>query len=478
MDILNAALAFAVLMITLSTAATALSEAILRATSQRPKVLALAVLQFIKTDPRIKEAVKNATTQSAAVKEIDALLAKVEKRGKEASAALEDLIERFGTLTEAEYELTRLKDNNATNAAQELEDLLAVANSETDQQKNDATAAEMQLKEQYGSLKRAKEEAGRREANEGFAAEKAAVKHLIENPAATLAPSPFFGSKNVDTLTTYAFVQRLAETDIGKAFGEEIEARTLKALTRSFERFNAAANELFRKRARTMTMASAILLAFSINVPATPIFRHLFENQDVSQTIIADIEEVAKEAGLIENGDEGEPAPPEPENEGTEQPLDEIVSIITDTRGTFGLPLGYSEEWLTETCGEFKQKPLIVTKDTNLEDRLRHRLAPITHCTGKESFWFWALNVVLSGLLIGLGGPFWYRVYASLSHSAQLVRAFRGNPRPETLGTGNKESQLLHSTMAEDAAGDGEGETKKKADVNDQLLDLFKTNLT
>ncbi|MEM6413002.1 MAG: hypothetical protein AAF683_15880, partial [Pseudomonadota bacterium] len=394
-----------------------------------------------------------------------------------AKAALEDLIERFGSVAEATDEFVRLKQSQATDAAKELEDLLTIAASETDQQRQAAKVAEEQLKAEHGSLKRAKDELTRRGANEGFAAEKAAVKHLIENPAATLAPSPFFGSKNVDTLTTYAFVQRLAETDIGKAFGEEIEARTLKALTRSFERFNAAANELFRKRARSLTMASAILLAFSVNIPATPLFRHLFENQDVSQTIINDIEEVAKEAGLIENGDEADTATAPATDDEAEPPLDEIVSIITETTGTFGLPLGYSESWIVDTCGEPTAPPEL-DETADIEDRLRHRLSPITHCTGNENFWFWALNVLLSGLLIGLGGPFWYRVYASLSHSAQLVRAFHGNPRPETLGTGNKESQLLHSTMAEDAAGDGDGETTKRTDVNDQLLDLFKTNLT
>ncbi|MEM6479464.1 MAG: hypothetical protein AAF647_10500, partial [Pseudomonadota bacterium] len=106
MEFLNAALAFTVLMITFSTAATGLSEAALRFFSQRPRVLASALMKFIKTDPRLKEILKRLLDDDTLIKGIkrwlDELKTGAADEAAKAKKNLERILGPFVTPEEAE----------------------------------------------------------------------------------------------------------------------------------------------------------------------------------------------------------------------------------------------------------------------------------------------------------------------------------------------------------------------------------------
>jgi len=53
----------------------------------------------------------------------------------------------------------------------------------------------------------------------------------------------------------------------------------------------------------------------------------------------------------------------------------------------------------------------------------------------------WVLKVMLAGFLIGLGGPFWYKVFTGLSHIVQVLRTFRGQPRQEAISKSENDQQ-------------------------------------
>ncbi|MEM6727848.1 MAG: hypothetical protein AAF618_05055 [Pseudomonadota bacterium] len=441
MEFINAALAFSVIMITMSTAATALTEAFLRLTSQRSSVLAAAVLQFLRTDPRIKKAIKDAVERSSAIRQLDAALAiaeaSVDELAQEADTRIDAFLDAFGI------------DADETLSAQEL---VERAKDYLTAKPNDLTQAE------YRATKVSEKEA---------ALELEAREALVANPAAQMSVSRFSGTKRVDTLTTYAFVQRLAETEIGRALGKDVEAVTMKALTRGFERFKTASNEFFRKRARTATMASAFVLAFTVNIPAGSIFTYVMENPDLAADIASGAEAAvtanqeqieARNAALATALAETEAdALLDPEkadaaiaaSEELALALGDLKATITETRGLFNLPLGYDGLWARETCGAEEAASFWATSAA---------------CLSASGFWFWVVNVALSGVLIGLGGPFWYRVYAGLSQTAQVLRALGGGARSETLGETDKGETLAESAQT-------------RAAVEDQLLDLFKTNL-
>ncbi|MEO1795894.1 MAG: hypothetical protein AAFR53_02625 [Pseudomonadota bacterium] len=429
MDFLNAALAFSVLMITLSTAATALSEAYLRLISQRPRVLAQAMLNFLKTDPRIEGAIRKVLEEDTTYRQVREWVSEAqEAAGEKAADARKHLRDRFAGMG-AEW------------AFETGEEMLAA----------------------YAEYRR-------REAEKLIA--DARVK-LVANPASNPEATHYKASTSVDTLTTYAFVQRLAETDIGKMLGRERDALAIKALTRSFERFTAASNEMFRKKARTSTMVAALVLAFTVNIPAGTVFDYVMENPELSGMISAQAQTalVANEkqledfnaalAALELDGekaaefDETDAAQLAEATKAVDAAVSDISATLEDARGLYGLPLGYSVGWYEDTCAtgiaERVAEEGLPSPDRNFFKVFK---TVICDCGRSPGWYFWLVNVLLSGVLIGLGGPFWYRVYSSLSHTAQLVRAFRGSPRPETLGAGSSEAQPIHHAYAhpEDSA--------------------------
>ncbi|MEM9350429.1 MAG: hypothetical protein AAGA47_09220 [Pseudomonadota bacterium] len=327
------------------------------------------------------------------------------------------------------------------------------------------------------------------------------VAHLTANPVNYPNATKYKASKSVDTLTTYAFVQRFAETDLGQKFGDNMDDLTFQALTRAFERYIAASNEAFRKHARACTMVAALVLAFAVNAPARDLFQYVMDNPEVADRIIADaesanqenqeqyallqsrIEELTTEAANDPNFPNAE------ENDALQDASNELESVIAEidqtlaeARGLYDIPLGY-DGWFDRVCFD-------VLSETEMRE-LRADGKPVPerpegfgpragHCLGTWGLYTWFGNVLLAGLLIGLGGPFWYRVYSSLSHAAQLLRVFRGNPRPESLGAGSDTSQpVMNSLMnasetKEVTTVDGQTVTvQAQASVDKTLRDLF-----
>ena len=68
-------------------------------------------------------------------------------------------------------------------------------------------------------------------------------------------------------------------------------------------------------------------------------------------------------------------------------------------------------------------------------------------CAGSAGFWarignngvafaHWVVLTALAGFLIGLGGPFWFRVFSGLSQIAQMLRSIGiGGKKAEPEGT-------------------------------------------
>jgi hypothetical protein len=111
-----------------------------------------------------------------------------------------------------------------------------------------------------------------------------------EPSGAWLAPRE--SRRRIDALSTFALLQRLAKTDVGRELAGKAEAQLRPALLdtqRTFERYAAASRELFRKRAQTLSFAVAIVVAFGLNVDATRLFQHLAQSRETREQLIANV---------------------------------------------------------------------------------------------------------------------------------------------------------------------------------------------
>lgn len=243
------------------------------------------------------------------------------------------------------------------------------------------------------------------------------VRAMTGNPLSDVSASGFPVRKDnqVSELSILAFAERLGRTDIGKAILDEGEVQLdllVKDFVRTFDRFARASHEIFRKRAQRTAMAVGIIFALTANVDAGQLFITLMDNPDLRTGLIDQAEEAAEAnkaaaqqlADLTTELEKGGLS--EEQSAEIKAKIDEISADVKALEAS-GLPVGHS--FYPYCRGEPEAD---------------------TRCSDSASFWEgavkflqWLSLSVLAGILIGLGGPFWFRVFSSLSQIFQLLRS-------------------------------------------------------
>ncbi len=261
------------------------------------------------------------------------------------------------------------------------------------------------------------------------------VAALVYNPASDEEPGrvPTSGTRQpfawaarcrrrhrqIDKLSTYAFVQRFAKTELGRDLaeaGEDYLRSRLVDLVRTFERYTAASAEVFRKRIQTITLVVAILFAFAANIDAVRVFRALQENTAARATLLAEAElaaaaNAAARARLelrLDQATGGEVPDLDSETVASlGNTTEELTKEVQALRSSGELPIGWRYFPYAQADATDGDVAWEVTRE-----HLR-----------------WLAGVLLGGVLIGLGGPFWLRVFTGLSNLLVTLKPFGGgNP--------------------------------------------------
>lgn len=245
---------------------------------------------------------------------------------------------------------------------------------------------------------------------------------------------PAGDASKVSELTPLAFAERLARTEVGRAIyaeGKEQVDLLITDFVRSFERFGKAATEVYRKKAQIWSTCIGIILALAVNIDAGRLFSALMDNPDIRAGLIEEAEEAyqanqaaeqrlrAVENQLAQQGLDSEQA--EAEIRILREELGEAIDRVTsgqDKRLT-GLPIGHVYYPYCSSDGREIPRDKACQETLSDYDRLLEFLQ-------------WFLLCVISGILIGLGGPFWFGVFNSLSQVFQTLGA---------LGIGKKKSK-------------------------------------
>ena len=249
------------------------------------------------------------------------------------------------------------------------------------------------------------------------------VNGMTFNPAAGSSDRLLSHQKRIDVLSVVAFAERLGRTDVGQAILAEGTASVepiIQDFTRSFERFSSAGREVFRKNAKQVAIVVGILLAFAVNIDAGRLFTTLMDNPDVRQSLIEQAGEAAEanqkavatlqalQEQVARNGLQDDQA------QEIEKQIVEIKSGL-EALASEGLPIGHS---FYPYCAQgTKGDPACAASSDN--------------AMRAEKAVRWVLLTIVAGILIGLGGPFWFRVFSGLSQVFQVLRAFRGGSQPE-----------------------------------------------
>ena len=207
-----------------------------------------------------------------------------------------------------------------------------------------------------------------------------------------------WGGRRLGSLSLTAFMERLGGSDYGAQLvtqastaGDKGVEWVLKDVAQKFDAFGVEASEYFESRARLLSVVVGFVLAFAINVNAIVLFETFMKRPDIrdaviarGQTVTQSYENLQKQADALNTS--AQAATTEEARASLQRAADQASAAVRDLQSA-GVPIG----WNAQSVAEFRQSQLMSL-----------------------------LGILLGGLLIGLGGPFWYKAVQTLTG----VRAF------------------------------------------------------
>ena len=236
-------------------------------------------------------------------------------------------------------------------------------------------------------------------------------------------------------ITPAQFAERLAGTEVGRAIaglGRQAADDVVKDLAQKLENYASFAGAYYARRAKTICMVVALALAFVFNVDGLNIFSSFVADEAVRHavlekqaTIESDYREKLKalreaEFRLAEAAKGATPSPAAGDplvaaRDAAKLAADEARLRVADLARA-GVPLGWERyPGCSGPAAALDRRCASVIDDPKIG-------MPVPYA----NLAIWLLSVGLTGLLIGLGGPFWYDTVQSLSQVLQLARALGG----------------------------------------------------
>jgi hypothetical protein len=293
-----------------------------------------------------------------------------------------------------------------------------------------------------------------------------------------------FGPLTANTkVTTEEFLLRLPQTDAFQALKGRAQAQVEQQLTElavKYDEYGRAISDYFKRRAQVVSILIGILLGVFANIDGLRIYQGFVNDPVLREQIIAKLPEwesriatapppagePKKNAEPQKPGGPGSPAAAPAE--ATRAQIDEVKASLERVSGDLatlagmGLPIGWD------------RYPNCLQKEpASLDGRCRNALSHIqsacpdaaacsttwssvwaTARVDKNEFLTWLFAAIVTGVLIGLGGPFWFDVARKLSQVTSSLRgkSQAGQPSADEAKDAQPDRTTLISKLAQRAS--------------------------
>ncbi len=225
------------------------------------------------------------------------------------------------------------------------------------------------------------------------------------------ATAEWLGLTKVTNLDFDEFLKRLPDTELGRkvvGLAEEQRRALFDRLSHRYEEFGSAVRNLFARYAQIFSLLVGVIVAFAMNVDSFRLFTALQEDASLRGRVIASSDQIftdwekAQKQEIDRKAAEGKPQP-DLTREQLQKQKQEFFEQWKRVN-SLDLPIGYDH---------FPRMDPSTVSTSNLG----------ALCQYTRFYGCWALQVLISGLLIGLGGPFWYNVATKLMEVTQSFRS-------------------------------------------------------
>ena len=249
------------------------------------------------------------------------------------------------------------------------------------------------------------------------------VRKVLQNPLAGTAMAPseqqqkFAGTRCspiYDEISVEHLLRRVMEMEQVKGAYNDTE-RALKerltTLAQKYDEYRSAISTSFKCRAQFWSLILGIVVAVVMNVDGVRLFQTYLDNPEQTAEVVGKMDQILQ--NVEDTQKKLRDATAVEVDKGTlddmNKSLDRLGTQVTLIQG-FELPIG---RLYYPYCGSIRDAAIRATSSDPL-------------CGGKYSAMdslAWLIKAVVTGLLIGLGAPFWYDVAKRL---AEVRRAFGG----------------------------------------------------
>ncbi len=265
----------------------------------------------------------------------------------------------------------------------------------------------------------------------------------------------WFGADKSSQLSTEEFVRRLARSETGRAVYQQASAHletVVNNINLRYEELMEAMRDYIKNSSTVLSVVIGIILAFSFNVDAVRILNFYLENPNVAEKIANKADEYLK--SYEEARERMEKAFAE---------LEASDSADVDSKKAAKMELEKMNkrfEQISEAASDLEIQGIPIGIDYFPYCRYRTLEGDCFPCLDSEArfknqsfekrltldYLFWILKILITGMLIGLGGPFWYDAVRGLMRTTQL---FRGRDQPREPIPGKREEETKPDKPAE-----------------------------
>jgi hypothetical protein len=260
-----------------------------------------------------------------------------------------------------------------------------------------------------------------------------------------------WNGRELASMTPAEFMERLGSTDFGAAIKQANDAvgaaaadtvdAVLKDIAQKFDALGKEAASYFEGRARLLSVCVAIVLAFAIRIDAVELFNTFLRDPNARNKVIEQTQAVTAQYKAMTDAATALQANTSTDaKQQVEDLRNDLTSTINATRGTvkqyggLGLPIGWTKENAT-------LNPWALTCSAGGVTRVA---AEGESCRKGEAAGYvgWGAvirligSLLLGGLLIGLGAPFWYDAVMGLTNIRGTVQQIAGSGKQGAQGTG------------------------------------------
>ncbi len=272
----------------------------------------------------------------------------------------------------------------------------------------------------------------------------------------TIVLNRLLGANQSNRLTSEEFLQRLSRTEVGTRIVEEfdgVESELEQSLARikdRYEEISTASTEWMTNSSSVLSLALGVVLALAWNIDGSRILDSYIANPSKSAEVTAQADK------YIEANEAAQRR--------LQEALDKIDSPVNAGGGSTAAQEALQDvrdrlEAIEKQGGMLLAEGLPIGLDFYPHCRLpvfdpRQDVDP--RCMNAITWgdWAWILLVwlpvvVVTGILIGLGGPFWYDAVLGLMRVTQLLRGVTGSAKADSDREGAGGEAATDETMAD-----------------------------